>query len=189
MAMRDRRALEARRDLAARVLFTDGSVVAGLADAVEESKVRAPRSAGSDSVVTDDSRAVRAAIGRLYDPELQASGKDFYDVLEKVGVRPLYGRYLREGPRRGDGAYAASNTIRALEFFRNTLPRHQRELKLRRQFSARSSDAVEAVDFCVEIEFRTPHAIDATSSLYRRDVVPVSTRRCPRKCGSSMAWS
>ena len=46
----------------------------------------------------------------------------------------------------GDGAYAASNTIRALEFFRNTLPRHQRELKLRRQFSARSSDAVEAVD-------------------------------------------
>ena len=46
--------------------------------------------------------AVRAAIGRLYDPELQASGKDFYDVLEKVGVRPLYGRYLREGPRRGE---------------------------------------------------------------------------------------
>ena len=45
-----------------------------------------------------------------------------------------------------DGAYAASNTIRALEFFKNTLPRHQRELKLRRQFSARSSDAVEAVD-------------------------------------------
>ena len=85
---------------AARVLFADGSVVQGLADAVEESKVRAPRSAGSDSVVTDDSRAVRAAIGRLYDPELQASGKDFYDVLEKVGVRPLYGRYLREGPRR-----------------------------------------------------------------------------------------
>ena len=146
VAMRDRRALEARRDLAARALFTDGSVVAGLADAVEESKVRAPRSAGSDSVVTDDSRAVRAAIGRLYDPERQAGGKDFYDVLEKVGVRPLYGRYLREGPRRGDGAYAASNTIRALEFFRNTLPRHQRELKLRRQFSARSSDAVEAVD-------------------------------------------
>ena len=36
--------------------------------------------------------------------------------------------------------------MRALEFFRNTLPRHQRELKLRRQFSARSSDAVEAVD-------------------------------------------
>ena len=146
VAMRDRRALAARRDLAARVLFTEGSLVAGLADAVEESKVRAPRSAGSDSVVTDDSRAVRAAMGRLYDPELQASGKDFYDVLEKVGVRPLYGRYLREGPRRGDGAYAASNTIRALEFFKNTLPRHQRELKLRRQFSARSSDAVEAVD-------------------------------------------
>ena len=146
VAMRDRRALEARRDLAARVLFADGSVVAGIADAVEESKVRAARSAGSDSVVTDDSRAVRAAIGRLYDPERQAGGKDFYDVLAKVGVRPLYGRYLREGPRRGDGAYAGSNTIRALEFFRNTLPRHQRELKLRRQFSARSSDAVEAVD-------------------------------------------
>jgi hypothetical protein len=144
--MRDRRALEARRDLAARVLFAEGSVVQGLADAVEESKVRDARSAGSDSVMTDDSRAVRAAIGRLYDPERQAGGKDFYDVLEKVGVRPLYGRYLREGPRRGDGAYAASNTIRALEFFRNTLPRHQRELKLRRQFSARSSDAVEAVD-------------------------------------------
>ncbi len=100
VAMRDRRALEARRDLAARVLFADGSVVAGIADAVEESKVRAPRSAGSDSVVTDDSRAVRAAIGRLYDPERQAGGKGFYDVLEKVGVRPLYGRYLREGPRR-----------------------------------------------------------------------------------------
>ena len=146
VAMRDRRALEARRDLAARVLFADGSVVAGIADAVEESKVRAARSAGSDSVVTDDSRAVRAAIGRLYDPERQAGGKGFYDVLAKVGVRPLYGRYLREGPRRGDGAYAGSNTIRALEFFRNTLPRHQRELKIRRQFSARSSDAVEAVD-------------------------------------------
>ena len=98
--MRDRRALEARRDLAARVLFAEGSVVQGLADAVEESKVRDARSAGSDSVMTDDSRAVRAAIGRLYDPERQAGGKDFYDVLEKVGVRPLYGRYLREGPRR-----------------------------------------------------------------------------------------
>ena len=46
----------------------------------------------------------------------------------------------------GRWRHAASNTIRALEFFRNTLPRHQRELKLRRQFSARSSDAVEAVD-------------------------------------------
>ena len=165
VAMRDRRALEARRDLAARVLFADGSVVAGIADAVEESKVRAARSAGSDSVLTDDSRAVRAAIGRLYDPERQAGGKGFYDVLEKVGVRPLYGRYLREGPRRGDGAYAASNTIRALEFFRNTLPRHQRDLKLRRQFSARSSDAVEAVDFCVEIKSWAPHA-------HRRDVLP-----------------
>ena len=65
--------------------------------------MRAPGSAGTDSVMTDDSRAVRAAIGRLYDPERQAGGKDFYDVLEKVGVRPLYGRYLREGPRRGDG--------------------------------------------------------------------------------------
>ena len=42
--------------------------------------------------------------------------------------------------------------------------RHQRELKLRRQFSARSSDAVEAVDFCVEIKFRAPHAIDAMLS-------------------------
>ena len=58
------------------------------------------------------------------------------------------GRAARSGlpPPLFDGAYAASNTIRALEFFRNTLPRHQRELKIRRQFSARSSDAVEAVD-------------------------------------------
>ena len=93
----------------------DSEALLRIADAVEESKVRAPRSAGSDSVVTDDSRAVRAAIGRLYDPERQAGGKDFYDVLEKVGVRPLYGRYLREGPRHPSQSWAGAAEVRARE--------------------------------------------------------------------------
>ena len=40
----------------------------------------------------------------------------FYDALEREGVEPLYGRYLREGPRRGDGAYANSPELRAVSY-------------------------------------------------------------------------
>ena len=142
---RTRRARDARRDLAARMFLSKGSVVGGLEAAVEDAKTRGEErsQATTESAATDGSRVV-SQIARLYDPERQACEKDFYDVLAKVGVSPLYGRYLREGPRRGDGAYNASSTMRALQYFKESLPRHQRDLRMRRQFAA--SNAVEAVD-------------------------------------------
>ena len=96
-----------------------------------------------------------AAIARIYDPELMPNDERFYDALEREGVEPLYGRYLREGPRRGDGAYANSPELRAIGWLHETFPSHQRHMALERVINIKHT-MVETDTFAPKLKTAAP---------------------------------
>ena len=79
----------------------------------------------------------------------------FYDALEREGVEPLYGRYLREGPRRGDGAYANSPELRAIGWLHETFPSHQRHMALERVINIKHT-MVETDTFAPKLKTAAP---------------------------------
>lgn len=57
---------------------------------------------------------------------------EFYEFLRADGVAPEYGRFLREGMRRGDGAFEKSSVAQALGWLHREFPHTQSVLRLQR---------------------------------------------------------
>lgn len=87
----------------------------------------------------------------------EASAQRLYDLCEENGVSRFYARFLREGARRGDGAFEHSNTQNAVRWLEATFPRTQRHRRTVKQSALpplrRGSDAAEEARGSDEGEF------------------------------------
>ena len=69
---------------------------------------------------------VKRAEATMYADSLEMLTASFYDKCEAEGLSRFYARFLREGPRRGDGAFEHSSTMNAVRWLEATFPRTQR---------------------------------------------------------------